>query len=99
MKTPQEDERFPDEPRTAFHLRKRGISVPPLDDEELKEVPLVPAGTHLRQGATYIDLTDPACAEFKATADIVAAPNRAYVPKDRVPYEIWNRLKGKPHLS
>ena len=55
----------------------------------------VPAGARLQQGATYLDLTDPVRAEFKATGDLVAPPNRAYVPKDKVPYQIWNRLTGK----
>src|SRR5688572_10524378 len=43
---------------TAFRLRKRGHPVPDLDDEELKQVPLVPQGTRLQQGATYVNLAD-----------------------------------------
>ena len=82
--------------RTAFHLRKRGVDVGPgLDDDELKQVPVLAPGSRLQQGATYVDLTDPAPTEFTATGDLVAPPNRAYVPKDRVPFEIWNRLTGK----
>ena len=81
--------------RTAFNLRKRGMDVGALDDEDLKLVPVLEAGARLQQGATYLDLTDPVRAEFKATGDLVAPPNRAYVPKDKVPYQIWNRLTGK----
>lgn len=80
--------------RTAFHLRKAGLDLGPLDDEELKRVPIVPAGTRLQQGATYVDLKRNPPLEFRARADMAARPGDAYVPKDRVPYEIWNRLIG-----
>jgi hypothetical protein len=81
---------------TAFHLRKRGHPVAGLEDEELKQVPLVPAGSRLQQGATYVNLAEDPWREFTATAEITAASEDAYVPKDRVPYEIWNRLIGEP---
>ena len=81
---------------TAFHLRKRGHAVGGLDDEELKQVPLVPAGTRLQQGATYVNLASDSFQEFTATADVIASSEDAYAAKDRVPYEIWNRLIGEP---
>jgi hypothetical protein len=83
----------PDQEWTAFHLRKRGYEVSGLDDNELKQVPLVAEGERLQQGATYVDLTEGSCPqEFTARADMTAQAGHAYVPKDRVPYEIWNRL-------
>ena len=81
---------------TAFHLRKQGQAVGGLDDEELKQVPLVPVGSRLQQGATYVNLADDSCREFTATAEITASSEDAYAPKDRVPYQIWNRLIGEP---
>jgi hypothetical protein len=81
---------------TAFHLRKRGHAVGGLDDEELKQVPVVPKGSRLQQGATYVNLASDLYQEFTATAEIIASSGDAYVPKDRVPYEIWNRLIGEP---
>ena len=92
---------------TAFHLvrrnassaflgRKAGAELNRMDDEELKQVPLVPEGTRLQQGATYVDLRASRTQEFTARADMVAGPDNAYAPKDRVPYEIWNRLIGEP---
>jgi hypothetical protein len=81
---------------TAFHLRKRGHVLGRLDDDELKQVPLVPEGSRLQQGATYVNLTDQSLQEFTATAEITASRGDAYAPKDRVPYEIWNRLIGEP---
>ena len=80
---------------TAFHLRKRGHDLRGLDDDDLKQVPVVPMGTRLQQGATYVDLNEPEPKEFTARADMQARPGNAFAPKDQVPYEIWNRLIGE----
>jgi hypothetical protein len=81
--------------RTAFHLRKAGLDLGAIDDEELKQVPIVPEGTRLQQGATYIDLHQQPPQEFTARGDVIAQRGNAYVPKDQVPYETWNRLIGE----
>jgi hypothetical protein len=81
---------------TAFHLRKRGSRLNGLDDDELKQVPLVAAGARLQQGATYVNLASDAPREFTATAEMSSGRGDAYAPKDEVPYEIWNRLIGEP---
>lgn len=81
--------------RAAFHLRKAGLDLGRIDDEELKQVPVVAEGTRLQQGATYVDLKRQPPREFTARADMEALPGDAYVPKDRVPYQIWNRLIGE----
>ena len=81
---------------TAFHLRKRGYELRGLDDNDLKQVPVLAEGTRLQQGATYVNLADDQPREFKATADVTAEPGDAYAPKDKVPYEVWNRLIGEP---
>ena len=81
--------------QTAFHLRKAGLDLGRIHDEELKQVPVLPEGTRLQQGATYIDLNEQPPQEFTARGDLAAQPGNAYVPKDRVPYEIWNRLIGE----
>jgi hypothetical protein len=81
--------------RTAFNLRKQGWDLGQLDDNELKQVPVLDAGTRLQQGATYVDLAADPPHEFTATGDITATDTNAYAPKDRVPYEIWNRLIGE----
>ena len=80
---------------TAFHLRKRGLDLGGVNDAELKQVPILSEGQHLQQGATYADLTHRPPEEFTARGDMAAEPGRAYAPKDRVPYEIWNRLIGE----
>jgi hypothetical protein len=81
--------------RTAFHLRKAGLDFGGIDDAELKQIPVLTEGTRLQQGATYVDLSTQPRVEFTATGNMRAEPDRAYAPKDRVPYEVWNRLIGE----
>jgi hypothetical protein len=81
---------------TAFHLRKRGFELRGLDDNDLKQVPVIAEGTRLQQGATYVNLADDQPREFKAAANVTAEAGDAYAPKDKVPYEVWNRLIGEP---
>jgi hypothetical protein len=80
---------------TAFHLRKRGLDLGGVNDEELKQVPVLGEGERLQQGATYVDLRHQPVEEFTARGDMQAGSDNAFVPKDRVPFEIWNRLVGK----
>jgi hypothetical protein len=81
--------------RTALTIRKQGWALGNLDDSELKQIPVIAEGSRLQQGATYVDLTADPPHEFTATGDMSADNGHAYVPKDRVPYEIWNRLLGE----
>jgi hypothetical protein len=36
------------------------------------------------------------CSGNTGTAEVIASSRDAYPPKDRVPYEIWDRLIGEP---
>lgn len=49
-------------------------------------------GTRLQQGATDVDLADERRQEFRPTGGIAVTQGQYIVPKDRVPYWIWNRL-------
>jgi hypothetical protein len=71
----------------ALHARFRDWS-----DDDLQQVPILPAGSRLEQGATYIDLTEEPPREFTATGDMQASQHHRLVPKSAVPYELWNRL-------
>lgn len=55
---------------------------------------MLPEGTPLQQGATYINLREPERGEITAMGGMHAAAGDAYVPKDGVPYPTWNRLRG-----
>lgn len=85
---------LPEGIQTAYDIRDIHRGLPGFTDDELKQVPILPQGTRLKQGATYIDLIAPERLEFKATADMEAGPVNAYVPKSEVPYQIFNRLIG-----
>ena len=60
--------------------------------DELSQIPIVPSGTKLKQGAVYLDMRIPSPVPFPATADITATEMSYYAPKADIPYELWNRL-------
>jgi hypothetical protein len=54
----------------------------------------MPVGARLEQGATYVDLREPARREFTATGDMHVPTDGLYVPKSEVDFRTWNRLLG-----
>jgi hypothetical protein len=80
--------------RSAYDVRTLHRALRDWPDDELKEVPVLPEGTPLQQGVTYINLREPERGEFTAMGGMMAGPADAFVPKDRVPYPTWNRLRG-----
>jgi hypothetical protein len=81
--------------RTAYDVKPLHRALHDLPDDELKQIPVLPTGARLQQGATYLDLADPARREITATGQMLAEAGHCLVPKDRVPYETWNRLTGE----
>jgi hypothetical protein len=79
---------------TAHDLKGAHSALDDWQDDDLKQVPILPAGTRLQQGATYIDLRMRGSKEFTARGDQDAGPDNWYVPKDLVPYPLWNKLTG-----
>jgi hypothetical protein len=63
-------------------------------DDELRQIPILADGQRLEQGATYLNIRDPRRREFTALGGMQAESDCWYVPKDAVPYSIWNRLTG-----
>lgn len=82
--------------RTAHEIKAVHRQLPQLQNDELKQIPVLDEGTRLEQGAVHIDLRDPARSEITATGDMKAEAGSLHVPKARVPYELWNRLIGEP---
>lgn len=80
---------------TAYDAKQLHRVLAGLADDELKQIPILPVGTRLQQGATYLDLAENRPREFKSTAGAEVRAGHFYVPKDRVPYQIWNRLIGE----
>jgi hypothetical protein len=60
--------------------------------DELRQIFVLPEGTHLEQGATYVDLEDEPFRPFTAGGAMYAGA--CTVPKDAVPHMLWNRLIG-----
>ncbi len=81
-------------PRTAYDVKEAHRQLVDWTDDDLKQVPLLPAGTRLEQGATYVDLREPARREFTATGDMQVPSDGLYVPKSEVDFRTWNRLLG-----
>jgi len=79
---------------TAFDVKAVHRRLHDFSDDQLKSIPVLPAGTRLEQGATYIDLHADEWEEFKALGNMEAGPQNWYVPKSAVHYAIWNRLIG-----
>lgn len=63
-------------------------------NSDLKQIPVLPQGSRLEQGAKYIDLNDPERKEFTAMGNMEAGRDNYYVPKTEVDYQLWNRLTG-----
>jgi hypothetical protein len=82
------------EAATAYEIKDIHRQFHGFADDELKRIPILPPGTRLQQGATYVDLQDPQLSEIKATGDMEAGPQNWYVPKSEVDYQLWNRLIG-----
>jgi hypothetical protein len=80
--------------RTAYDVRAIHRTLRDWPDDELKEIPLLPQGERLQQGGVYLDLRDPQRGEIRATGDMQASADDAFVAKDQVPYPTWNRLRG-----
>src|SRR5687768_5607345 len=64
-------ERAKDAP-TAYDLKDVHDMLSEFRDDELKGIPVLPTGSRLEQGATYIDLGDPRRSEFTARGDMEA---------------------------
>ena len=56
--------------RTAYDLKDLHRRLSDFSDDELKSIPVLPLDTRLQQGATYVDLRDSDCREFKAMGNM-----------------------------
>lgn len=78
--------------RTAYDIKDLHDRLNGFPDDMLKQIPVLAAGTRLKQGAVYVDLNDPQAREVRALGDMEAGPQNYYVPKDEVDHFTWNRL-------
>ena len=78
--------------RSAADIDVLASRLTELARDELSQIPIVPVGTKLKQGAVYLDMRIPSPVPFTATANITATEMNYYAPKAEIPYELWNRL-------
>jgi hypothetical protein len=78
--------------RTAADIKSLTERLGAFRIDELAQIPIVPVGAQLKQGAIYLDLREPTPVPFTATAELVAGEHNYYTPKAEVPYDHWNRL-------
>ncbi len=81
-------------PRTAYDVKAVHAALRDYQDDELKQIPILPAGARLEASATYINLSDPERGEFTAEGREEVAEGDFVVPKAEVDYQLWNRLIG-----
>jgi hypothetical protein len=80
--------------RTAYDHKEAHVRLHHLSADDLKQIRLLPDGSRMEQGATYLDLQHLDLGEFTATGGMQAGPGSWYVAKKTVPAELWNRLRG-----
>ena len=78
--------------RTAYDVKGAHDRLRSIEDDDLKEIPILPAGSRLEQGAVYFDLRHPEKGPFKALGGQVVGKDDLIIAKQRTDYEIWNRL-------
>ncbi len=79
---------------TAYDIKDLHNKLQQFTNDELKQIPVLPPGTHLHAGSTYIDLRERNPEEVTGKDGMQAATNNWYVPKSEVDYVLWNRLIG-----
>lgn len=80
--------------RTADDIKELHERMQDFSRDDLRQIPVLHPGARLEQGSVYINLNDSDCKEFKGMGDMNAQKNDFIVPKDQVPYPLWNRLIG-----
>ncbi len=88
------DDQGQKELQTAYDIKDIHELLGNLTDDNLRQIPILPHGMRLQQGATYVDLHDPARTVFKARGDMMAEAHNWYVPKSEVDYQLWNEIIG-----
>jgi hypothetical protein len=81
---------------TAYDMKEIHDLLPNFNDDELKRIVIMPEGSVLKQGATYLDLRHAGRGEIKVERpEQVGPPNlNLFIPKTETDYEAWNKLRG-----
>ena len=90
-----EGERQPAQPqRTAADVAADHRVLRELPAALLRDIPLLHQGTRLERRAWYVDLHDPARADFRAEGTEVVKPGQHIVARGAVSDDIWTELRA-----
>jgi len=78
--------------RTARDVRGEHRVLLSFSDADLAAMPLLPENTRLARGGWYLDLHDPARADFIATGDEAVEPGQHVLARKEVSGELWDEL-------
>ena len=81
------------ERRTARDVRTEHRVLLSFSDADLGAMPLVPEGTRLVRGGWYLDLHNPAKADFLATGDEAVEPGQHVLARKEVSAVLWDELR------
>jgi hypothetical protein len=81
------------ERRSARDVRAEHRVLLSFSDADLAAMPLVTEGTRLARGDWYMDLHNPAKADFPATGDETVEPGQHMLARKEVPAELWDELR------
>ena len=80
------------ERRTALDVRRDHRVLHDLGADMLRQMPLLPEGARLSRRGEYLDLHDPARADFRALGDEIVSPGQRMVARSEVSAEAWRAL-------
>ena len=81
------------ERRTARDVGAEHRVLLSFSEADLAAMPLVPEGTRLTRGAWYMDLHNPAKADFPATGDETVEPGQHVLGRREISPELWDELR------
>ena len=92
MAVDERDERPRRERRTALDVRQDHRVLHDLSADVLRQIPLVSEGAGLIRRGEYLDLHDPARADFRALGDETVRPGQRVVARAEVTPDAWRAL-------
>jgi hypothetical protein len=92
MSVDEHDAQPAHERRTAFDVRHDHRVLRDLGADVLRQIPLVAEGARLMRRGEYLDLHDPARADFRALGDETVRPGQRIVARSEVSADTWRAL-------
>ena len=92
MAVDEHEEQPRSERRTALDVRHDHRVLQDMGVDLLRQIPLLSDGARLSRRGEYLDLHDPARADFRALGDEIVRPGQRVVARSDVPAEAWRAL-------